>query len=220
MLVKCKACEKEIAKGVKKCVNCGADQRNFAGRHKILTGIAVLIVLGIGSSAMSGGDKPTTTTTTASTSPVTSSATTAPTATAAPVVTAAPLSNEGVSSDVKIKVLEVTTPAYTGIEGAKYSPQGSFVVVKVSIQNNQKDAITVSDASFKLLDKDKREFSSSSEGTMGLAMAQKKTLMFSTVNPGNTIEAYIAYDVPKGLTGFTMEAAGGMTGTPIILKVN
>ncbi|MDJ1630451.1 hypothetical protein QNN00_04875 [Bacillus velezensis] len=28
-LVSCKACGKEIAKGVKKCPNCGKDQRNF-----------------------------------------------------------------------------------------------------------------------------------------------------------------------------------------------
>lgn len=28
-LVSCKACEQEIAKGVKKCPNCGKDQRNF-----------------------------------------------------------------------------------------------------------------------------------------------------------------------------------------------
>ncbi|HEY8891404.1 MAG TPA: hypothetical protein VIM70_14240, partial [Clostridium sp.] len=56
MLVKCKSCEKEIAKGVKKCVNCGADQRNFFGRHKIITGLAVLIILGGIGSAMGGGD--------------------------------------------------------------------------------------------------------------------------------------------------------------------
>lgn len=28
-LVPCKACGQEIAKGVKKCPNCGKDQRNF-----------------------------------------------------------------------------------------------------------------------------------------------------------------------------------------------
>ena len=48
MLVNCKACGKEIGKGVRKCVNCGADQRNFFVRHKILTGIlAIFIIAGI-----------------------------------------------------------------------------------------------------------------------------------------------------------------------------
>lgn len=44
-MTNCKACNKEIAKGVKKCPNCGKDQRNFFMRHKILTGILVFVIL-------------------------------------------------------------------------------------------------------------------------------------------------------------------------------
>ena len=56
MLVNCKACGKEIGKGVKKCVHCGADQRNFFSKHKIITGILALIIIGgIGSAMGSGG---------------------------------------------------------------------------------------------------------------------------------------------------------------------
>ena len=47
MLVKCKACGKEIGKGVKKCVHCGADQRNWFSKHKVLTGILAFLVIGI-----------------------------------------------------------------------------------------------------------------------------------------------------------------------------
>lgn len=58
----CKDCGKEISSGAKKCPSCGKDQRNFFAKHKILTAILVIIVLGsIGSFA--GGDdktKPTT----------------------------------------------------------------------------------------------------------------------------------------------------------------
>lgn len=50
----CKVCGKEIAKSTKKCIHCGADQRNFFGRHKILTGILVILVLIIIASL--GGD--------------------------------------------------------------------------------------------------------------------------------------------------------------------
>lgn len=45
MIVKCKACGKEIGKGVKKCVHCGTDQRSFVGRHKILLSIATFFIL-------------------------------------------------------------------------------------------------------------------------------------------------------------------------------
>lgn len=54
-LTSCKACEKEIAKGVKKCPNCGKDQRNWFMRHKFLTFIGVIIILAIIISA-TGGD--------------------------------------------------------------------------------------------------------------------------------------------------------------------
>ena len=55
MLANCKSCGKEIAKGVRKCVNCGADQRNFFSRHKIITGILALVIIGGISAAMRGG---------------------------------------------------------------------------------------------------------------------------------------------------------------------
>ena len=47
MLVNCKSCGKEIGKGVKKCVHCGADQRNWFSKHKVLTGILAFLVIGI-----------------------------------------------------------------------------------------------------------------------------------------------------------------------------
>jgi hypothetical protein len=55
-LVQCKACGKEIAKGVNKCPNCGKDQRNWFMRHKILTFILAIIVLIILVNMLGGGD--------------------------------------------------------------------------------------------------------------------------------------------------------------------
>lgn len=91
MLVKCKSCEKEIAKGVKKCVNCGADQRNFAGRHKILTGILVLFAIGVISSMGNKGGTTGSVANTSTTGTKTPASTTASTpATPATASTAAP----------------------------------------------------------------------------------------------------------------------------------
>src|SRR5699024_3398219 len=50
----CKACGKDIAKGVKKCVHCGKDQRNFFMRHKIFTGFLSIIALIVVVSVTSG----------------------------------------------------------------------------------------------------------------------------------------------------------------------
>lgn len=62
-LVKCKACGADIAKGVKKCPHCGKDQRNFFMRHKVISIILVLTIIGaIGSALNGGGDDKTATT--------------------------------------------------------------------------------------------------------------------------------------------------------------
>ena len=66
-LISCKACNKEIAKGVKKCPHCGKDQRNWFMRHKIMTFIGAIIVLVIISSVI-GSEESTTTSTSTNTS--------------------------------------------------------------------------------------------------------------------------------------------------------
>lgn len=54
----CKACEKEIAKGAKKCPNCGQDQRNFFSKHKILTVFLIVFVLAAVTTLTGDSDKP------------------------------------------------------------------------------------------------------------------------------------------------------------------
>ena len=44
-MVKCKVCGKEISKGAK-CPNCGKDSRCFISRHKVLTVICGLVIIG------------------------------------------------------------------------------------------------------------------------------------------------------------------------------
>jgi len=43
----CKECGTEISKGAKTCPKCGKDQRNFFLKHKVVTFILVVIVLGV-----------------------------------------------------------------------------------------------------------------------------------------------------------------------------
>lgn len=52
---KCHKCKEEVKGDAQKCKHCGADLRNWFIRHKILTAILAIILLGIIASAM-GGD--------------------------------------------------------------------------------------------------------------------------------------------------------------------
>ena len=47
MANKCPKCQEEILPGAKKCKHCQADLRNWFVKHKILTGILILFVIGI-----------------------------------------------------------------------------------------------------------------------------------------------------------------------------
>ena len=57
-MTNCKACNQELAKGVKKCIHCGKDQRNFFMKHKVLSGILILGVLAAIGSNGSEEEKP------------------------------------------------------------------------------------------------------------------------------------------------------------------
>lgn len=52
----CKSCGKELDKSAKTCPSCGKDQRGFFGRHKILTGLLVIIIVVIIAIATSPGE--------------------------------------------------------------------------------------------------------------------------------------------------------------------
>jgi len=54
----CRTCGGDVAKGVKRCLHCGQDQRNFFRKHKILTGFLFIMALSIlGNAAQSPADK-------------------------------------------------------------------------------------------------------------------------------------------------------------------
>ena len=44
---KCSECQDDIQINAKKCKNCGADLRNWFIRHKIITGILILYIVGV-----------------------------------------------------------------------------------------------------------------------------------------------------------------------------
>jgi hypothetical protein len=54
--IKCPACKEDIQLGAKKCKHCDADLRNWFIKHKIITGILIIIGIGIIGSAMGGNE--------------------------------------------------------------------------------------------------------------------------------------------------------------------
>jgi hypothetical protein len=203
----CKTCSKEVAKSAKSCPHCGAKLR-MGFFPKFLLWVVAIIVVIIALVNMSGGKKAETTTAVDQSGKVETKSTTTPTG----------LSKEGVSSDVKIVVDSFETKNQVGDnEFTKAKAQGIFKVLKVTVTNNQKDAITLDSNSFKLIDDQKREFTSSSDTMM--AFGADNSFFLKSVNPGLSVSGFIAFDVPKDAKGFVLQARGGMTGKSITLKV-
>ncbi|WP_082686904.1 DUF4352 domain-containing protein [Bacillus sp. FJAT-27445] len=180
---------------------------------KALIGITVLIVIGIIASIGGGDDnaKP------ASSTPESNSS-----SKKAPKIEDKPLSNEGVSSDVTIKVGSVEDRQEVGNEYTKKKASGVYKIVEVSLTNNQKDAITVDANSFKLVDDQGREFTYSSDGQIAYDLGENDgniDFFLKSLNPGLTLTGKIVFEVPVDAKGFVLHARGGMTGKAIKLKV-
>lgn len=131
------------------------------------------------------------------------------------------LSKEGESSKVKIAVGTVETLESVGSEHINEKAQGVFKVVELTLTNNQKDAITLSSNSFKLVDNQEREFSPSSAAQIKLNVANggNSKFLLEKLNPGLSQTGKIVFDVPKDAQGLVLKARGGMMGKEITLKL-
>jgi len=140
-LKNCKACQKEIAKSVKKCSSCGHDQRNIFMRHKVITGIIVLAL--IGTSGSTGNN---------ATTPVSNS--NGSVATSAQVAKA-PVEKAmyGINEAVKSNHTTVTVSKVKKLNGSNYDKPKSgmeFIVVTVIIKNTGTGEITYNPFDFKM----------------------------------------------------------------------
>jgi len=209
-LVNCKACGKEIAKGVKKCPHCGKDQRNFFGRHKILTAIIALVIIG-GIAAAGGENEPKkvgeNNTATTSTSNVENKKAETKIFKVGDVVQL---------NDFKITVNKVYT--VKGDDFAKPKDGNEFVAIDCTVENiSDKEQVVSSIVMFKVVDKDGRACEYSLTGQT----AAKAGQMDGTVGAGRKMTGVYVVEVPKGTTGLELEFNSSLlTGGQVIVKLN
>jgi len=204
----CKTCSKEVAKTAKVCPHCGVKLK-MGFLKKAILGLAGFIILIVVIANLGGGDK-TDTSNGGGSKPANAPA-------------AVELAKEGISSDVKIVVDSFESKDQVGNnQFSTKKAQGVFKVTKVTLTNNQKDAITIDSNSFKLIDDQKREFSYSSEAQFALESSlgdKSESFFLKKLNPGLSATGHIVFDVPADAKGFILEARGGLTGKKIQLKV-
>ena len=123
-LVKCDSCDHEIAKGVKKCPNCGAKQGNFFTRHKILTGFGIFIII----AAIAGGGGESSSSSSSSSSSVSSES--------KATVVQAKVGDQVEAGKFSYKVQSTRFRKSVGNEFMREKADGIFLLVKLSVINN------------------------------------------------------------------------------------
>lgn len=208
-LVNCKACGKEIAKGVKKCPHCGKDQRNFFGRHKILTTIIALVVIIGGIAAAGGGNEPKKVgeNNTATTSNVENKKAETKIFKVGDVVQL---------NDFKVTVNKVYT--VKGDDFAKPKDGNEFVAIDCTVENiSDKEQVVSSIVMFKVVDKDGRACEYSLTGQTAANAGQ----LDGNIGPGRKLTGVYVVEVPKGTTGLELEFNSSLlTGGQVIVKLN
>lgn len=202
-LVKCKACGQEIAKGTK-CVHCGKDQRNFLAKHKVLTGLTIIIVIGV--IANSGNNKP---------------ALVEPTATKPAVTEKAIVVDKSfkVGDTVKLNDYTVKVNKASVIKSTNefITPKAGmeFFAVDCTIVNTSATEQTISSIMmFKVVDKDGRscEYAMTAEGGGQLD---------GTIDAGRKMTGVYTVQAPKGAKGLELEFDASLISSgQVIVKLN
>jgi hypothetical protein len=123
---------------------------------------------------------------------------------AAPIGTPAQTGNLAITvTKVEPGVAQVGTEVGGTLLGEK--AQGQFVLVHVSVENVGAEAESFSDMNAKIYDAEGREFEANSAA--GIYIEGNDSL-FGEINPGNTLQGVLVYDLPVDATPERLEYQG------------
>ncbi|HEY0187945.1 MAG TPA: DUF4352 domain-containing protein [Cellulomonas sp.] len=186
-------------------------RRSWFARHKVLTALGVLVVIGIGSAALGGGgDGGSSTAGAASDADAdadASAGTTAEDVTPGIGATVADGSFEFVVTQVETGIARV------GDQLLGQDAQGQFVLVHVTVTNVGTEAQYFYQGAQTASDTQGRTHSADSSAAIYL---DEGTLLLDQINPGNQVEGVIVFDVPADATLASVELhdsllSGGVT---------
>ena len=123
---------------------------------------------------------------------------------------------------VKLNNLTITingSEETLSLEGADET-QGKVVLVDVTVQNDDKEARTIDDSMFRLT---VNGTTYEADTTLSRRANDGSSLFFDKINPGLSLTAKIAYEVPENLSGYDVLVDGGVgteAGEQTLIKLN
>ena len=191
-LVACKACGKEIAKGVKKCPSCGKDQRNWFMRHKILSFIGIIVSLIIIGGALGGENEESTTETVNTTE----------TPAEAPVEKVYAVGEVVPTDQLEVTVSKMEERSSVGSQYVtkQASEGGIFVAIQYAMKNVSDEPVGMFDyPTIKLVDEKGTEYTSDIDASSIYAVETNidNSKVLSDLNPGISITDTEVYEISQ-----------------------
>src|SRR6476661_6488738 len=157
-------------------------RKSWFARHKIITGLLALVLIGVVASAVNGGG---------SSTPTTSSRGVADEPSDAP--TTAKIGQKVRDGQFEFTVTKVQKGVKSvGSQYANQKAQGQYVLVNVTVTNIGDKAQLLADSSQKVKDAKGREFST--DTTAGIYLEDNKVFL-NEINPGNTVKGTLVFDM-------------------------
>lgn len=172
-------------------------QGSWFKRHKVLTVLGVLILLGIIGGAAGGGNKSNTNSNSSNGSGVTKSEN-------KPATTAK--LNEAARDGKFEFVVKGVECGKTTIGTNQYltkNAQGQFCLMTISVKNIGNEAQGFFGTNQKLLNAQNQQYTA--DDTAGVYVDQNYSTLFSNINPGNMVEGVVVFDIPKDQTPVSAE---------------
>lgn len=188
-------------------------KQSWFARHKILTGILALAVLGIIFGSLGGGGDKDKTPASGTTSSAAASDAGASPAASSEAAKPAPAPAAGVGTKVRDGKFEFVV---TGVEAGgkevgqeflKETAQGTFQLVHISVTNIGDQPQTLFDSNQKVTDDQGRQFAPNSMAAISM---ENNKIWMSEINPGNTVTGTLVYDMPEGAAPVSIELHDSM----------
>lgn len=195
-------------------------QQNWFMRHKIISGILGLVLIGGVSSALGGGgDEPTTAAPTTASSPATTAAPAAAKPAAKPAEKKAPgigaKVRDGKFEFVVTKIEDGGTQVGDSTFGEK--AQGQFTLVHLSITNIGDKPQTMFTDNQTVIDGQGRKFTPNSMAGIHL---ENNDVWIQEINPGNTVRGTLVFDMPKGSKPASIQLHDSMFSGGVTVSLN
>lgn len=176
-----------------------SDQKSsFFKRHKILTVLGIIILLAIIGGAVGGGNK----TNTSTGSSDTSKPEQAKTENKATTAKLNEVARDG-KFEFTVASVECGKPSVGTNEYLTKRAQGQFCLVTVTAKNIGSEAQTFDSSSQYLYDAANSKFSA--DGTASLYANPQGSTFLNQINPGNSVNGILVFDIPKDKTPVTAE---------------